>query len=347
MSRAQAEFLSFNRGLISPKALARVDIDRTRLSAERFVNFIPKTTGALTIRPGTKWLGSSVNDTGAEFLEFVASTDDVALVELTHNKMRMWLGTAAHALSLLSRPKVDTTVSLTDTGWSNTSIGGAFSIAASFDVLPKMTGPTTSGVTITGFPEDAIYLGSPVGERPGWKVGDDDLVSGWQDTGDGFNHIASVGPSQLRIDFGSDTGNRKAITAYSMRAVWSPAALQHAPRKWSLLSSNWDTGTYNTDTGKWALQDTQGSETGWAVSERRRYTTNIGDTGTVEPKRHWRLYFYESDGGASMIIVAEIEMFLAAAAQQVRHQGGRSVFNATSLGAMARAKKRVMIKEKL
>ena len=148
MARQNTPFLSFNRGLLSPKALARVDLDRTRLSAEVFTNWIAKTQGAMTIRPGTKYFGSSLNDTGAEFIEFVASTDDVALPELTHRKMRVWLGSDAHSLSLLGRAAVNTTVTLSDTGWSNTSTGGAVSTVA-VDVIPTMTAATTAGVTIS------------------------------------------------------------------------------------------------------------------------------------------------------------------------------------------------------
>src|SRR3990170_55311 len=130
MARQTVPFLSFNRGLLSPKALARVDLYRPRLSAEVYRNWLPKTQGAMTIRPGTKYMGSSLNDTGAEYIEFVAATDDVALCELTHQTMRIWLGDDAHALALLSRPAVDTTVSLNDTGWSDTSTGGTASISA-------------------------------------------------------------------------------------------------------------------------------------------------------------------------------------------------------------------------
>ena len=112
MARQNAAFIAFNRGLISPKALARVDLERTQLSAEVMTNWIPKTQGAMTIRPGTKYLGSSLNDTGAYYIEFVAATDETALLELTHQKMRVWIDDA-----LLGRPKVDTTVVLSDTGW--------------------------------------------------------------------------------------------------------------------------------------------------------------------------------------------------------------------------------------
>ena len=79
MARQNTPLLAFNRGIISAKGLARVDLDRTRLSAERMVNWLPSTLGPMSIRPGTKYCGSSRNDTGAEWIEFVASTDDAEL----------------------------------------------------------------------------------------------------------------------------------------------------------------------------------------------------------------------------------------------------------------------------
>jgi hypothetical protein len=112
MSRANISLMAFNRGLVAQKLLARVDLDRNRLSAERMENWIPSTIGAMSIRPGTKFKGSSRLDTGAEFIEFVASADDVALLELTDGVMRVWLGEDGHALELLERPAVDTTVNL-------------------------------------------------------------------------------------------------------------------------------------------------------------------------------------------------------------------------------------------
>src|SRR3990167_3661613 len=203
MARQNAAFLSFNRGLLSPKALARVDLERTRLSAETFRNWLPKTQGAMTIRPGTKWFGSSYSDSGAEFLEFIAATDDVALPELTHQKMRIWLGSDAHALALLSRPKVDSTLTLTDTGWSNTSTGGAFA-TQSVDAIPTMTGATTNGVTITASSEDVTTASG--GAAPAWQVGDDNNATDWWDTGVGGSTL----PSWVNVNFGAS--NTKAVT---------------------------------------------------------------------------------------------------------------------------------------
>ena len=331
MARQNVPFIALgNRGLISPKALARTDIDRLRMAAEVFTNWIGKTVGALTIRPGTKWMGSSLNDTGAEFLEFVAKIDDVALVEVTHQKARVWLGSDAHNLSLLGRPKVDTVLTLSDTGWANTSTGGAGSTPAA-DAIPTMTAATTSGVTVSASSEHS--------SGPAWFAADDVVGIGWTDTGE---DQPSTLPTWWKVDFGA--GNTKAIKSYSLRAANEAPYNDHMPSNWTLIASDYDTGTYATDTGKWKLEDTQGSETSWAVAEKRTYGTTEGDTGTVAAKRFWRFNFLAGNT-AFRLIVSEIEMFTAASAQQVKLQAGKRVLNATAVGSLARAEKRVMVSD--
>ena len=124
MAKSTVPILAFNRGLISPLALARVDLDRTRLSASLMTNWLPKTQGAMIIRPGTKFRGSSLNDTGAYFIEFVARTDDAALLEITEGKMRIW-DVDTGTISLLGRPTIGIlSLSATYTGWLNASTGG-------------------------------------------------------------------------------------------------------------------------------------------------------------------------------------------------------------------------------
>src|SRR3990167_10817535 len=300
MSKINVPLLAFNRGIISPKAIARVDLDRTALSAAVCTNFLLKTQGAMTIRPGTKYLGSSLNDSGAEWIEFVAATDDAALIELTHQKMRVWIDDA-----LLSRPKVDTTLTLTDTGWEAASTGGALSTPA-IDVIPTMTGYTTSGVTVSASSENTVVGGLGVVNYHLWRAADDNVGTLWADTGDGE---PSTLPSWWKVNFGS--GNGKAITSYSIQTPSQSGSNANAPKKWLLICSNYDTGTFATDTGKWTLEDTQGSETGWAAAERRTYTLPGADTGTVEARRYWRLTFTESNSAFQMY-VGEIQMFTAA-----------------------------------
>ena len=314
--RNNIPFLAFNRGLVSPKALGRVDIDRTRLSAETFNNLIADTQGSLSIRPGTKYIGQSFNDTGATWVEFVAATDDVAFCELANDTggtgvMRIWLGSDAHNLALLERPAVDTIVALTDTGWDDNSTGGSIASGSSSDVIPTMTSASTAGVTITASSEDTVAHASY--NFPAWHAADDDNETEWWDTGlDG-----SALPSWLNIDFdtGANGTDSKAITSYSIRASSGSGQLGNAPTAWRFLSSNYDTGTYAIDTGKWALEDERSSETGWAVSEKRTYTTPEGDTGTVDAQRHWRFFFTAVDGDTELV-VAEVEMFTTVSVYQ-------------------------------
>lgn len=123
MPKTNAPLLAFNRGIVSKAALARVDVDRIRLSAEVQENWIPKTAGSMSLRPGMAYLGSSRNDQFAIDVPFVAATDDTALIEFADAKMRVRVNDA-----LVSRVAVGTTISngnfASATGWTNASVSG-------------------------------------------------------------------------------------------------------------------------------------------------------------------------------------------------------------------------------
>jgi hypothetical protein len=128
MSRENVALVSFNRGLISPLALARTDLKRTAFSAETMVNWMPRVFGSMMLRPGWEYLGSSLSDAAARFIQFIFSTDDSALVELTSGNMRIWVDGA-----LVTRPAVTTAITngtfLTDlTGWTDADEAGGTSV---------------------------------------------------------------------------------------------------------------------------------------------------------------------------------------------------------------------------
>jgi hypothetical protein len=54
MGRTNASLLAFNRGEVAKLALARVDLERMRLSAETQVNWMPTVLGPMMLRPGTQ-----------------------------------------------------------------------------------------------------------------------------------------------------------------------------------------------------------------------------------------------------------------------------------------------------
>ena len=91
MPRENVALLAFNRGMISPLALARTDIKRTALSAEVMTNWMPRVFGSMMLRPGTTFLASTRSDAKAYFLPFIFSTDDTALVEVTDSNVRVWV----------------------------------------------------------------------------------------------------------------------------------------------------------------------------------------------------------------------------------------------------------------
>jgi hypothetical protein len=325
VAKQNVPLVSFNRGIISPKALARVDLDRTRLSAEVMRNWLAKTQGAMTIRPGTKYFGSSLNDTGAAWIEFAAATDDVALLEVTPLAMRVWLGDDPHALALLSRPHVDTTLSLSDTGWEDASTGGTSS-TSSTDAIPTMTGATTNGVTISASSEDASIGASA------WKVGDDNISSLWVDTG--FFEGGTL-PSWLKVDFGA--GNTKTIAAYSIRAPGNSNALDNVPRSWDFQGNDVDTGS----DASWTTLDTGGDQTDWSVSEKRIFTV-----GSPQAFRFYRWNIKEITGGGDAsgeIALPEVELFPSIVNTKAAFSSGRLTMNATAIGALARVRKRVIV----
>lgn len=119
--------LSFNRGLMSKQALARIDLKRTALAAELMTNWMPRTFGSMGLRPGLGYIGATASNAQAVFVPFIFASDDTALVELTNTAMRVWISD-----SVVTRPSVSSAVTngsfATDvTGWTDSDEASATS----------------------------------------------------------------------------------------------------------------------------------------------------------------------------------------------------------------------------
>jgi len=75
------------------------------MSAETMTNWLGRVLGAMTIRPGTKYLGATKSNAAARMLPFIFSISDTAIVELTNTVLRVWVSDA-----LVTRPTVTTAV---------------------------------------------------------------------------------------------------------------------------------------------------------------------------------------------------------------------------------------------
>jgi len=63
MARDIVPIHAFNRGIISARGLGRTDLrQRVGLSAEIQTNYIPRTLGSMTIRPGWEYIAGSNNN---------------------------------------------------------------------------------------------------------------------------------------------------------------------------------------------------------------------------------------------------------------------------------------------
>jgi hypothetical protein len=186
VAKLRADLLAFNRGIVSPKALARVDVNRIRLSAEVMTNWIAKTQGAMQFRPGLEHLGRTVDDAACVLVPFVAATDDTALLEVTDQNIRFRL-----PAGLLERPSVSTAISngsfATSTDWTTAHTGGAQSSfgGTGLVLLARNKGGTATvrqQVTVSGGDQNVehalrIVVGrGPVTFRCGSTSGGDEYI---------------------------------------------------------------------------------------------------------------------------------------------------------------------------
>jgi len=205
---------AFNRGLISPLALARTDIDRTALSAETYDNWMPRNLGSMMLRPGKKYLGTTRNNLAVEFIPFVFSTDDLALCEITDSTLRVWVDD-----TLISRTSVSTTIdgpnftSSLHASWVDNDESGGVSVWVTGDYL-GLTGNGTAAaireqeVTVAVGDQsiehalDIVIERGPVTLRVGSTTGDDDYIS--ETTLDTGSHSLALTPTgNFFIEFSS------------------------------------------------------------------------------------------------------------------------------------------------
>lgn len=188
MAKVNAPLLSFNRGVVSPRALARVDVEKLRLAAETQTNWLPTVLGPMTLRPGTEYIGTTRSNAAMYPLKFLFSNTDWAILELTSGKMRVRLTDE----SLVAFTSVSTVVTNGDfssgTGWTLVS-GGVSTALISGGLLATVnasvagTATCTRSVTVSGGDvgvEHCLYIDvrrGPITFRAGSSSGADDYIT--------------------------------------------------------------------------------------------------------------------------------------------------------------------------
>jgi hypothetical protein len=124
MGKVTAHLHHFSTGEYSTAALARVDMESTRLAAEISENILPHAIGKGLCRPGLGYLANTRGNQQARLLPFVRDTDDVAILELCNVTLRVMVDDA-----FITRPSVTSTVTNGDfsssAGWTLSTTDGA------------------------------------------------------------------------------------------------------------------------------------------------------------------------------------------------------------------------------
>lgn len=204
--------LNFNRGIISPLAQARVDIERVNLSAKTQTNWMPRLFGSQMLRPGLKYTGSTHNNNKAIHIPFVFSKDDTAILEFTDSVLRVKIDEEP-----IERPFTGATITNEDfqadlSGWTdNDESGGASSWSFVYFGSMLLRGDGTQAarrtqqVTLVNQVEHSLRITverGPITLKVGSTSGGDDYVSE-SVLGTGYHSIAFNPTSDFFIDLSS------------------------------------------------------------------------------------------------------------------------------------------------
>jgi len=209
------KMLAFNRGVISKIGLARIDLDRMGMSAERQSNFMPRVLGSMMLRPGLEYIDNVASDANfTRNLPFTFGVDDNVLIEMGNGSIQFRVDD-----ELIVKPTVTAVIAndlftavVPDANWLDGSgAGGTASWDASGKALVKGDG-TDFGIlrqTVTlnesgveHFVNINVDVG-PVRFKIGSASGLDDYV---QETrlGQGQNFLAFTPTTDFTVEIANE-----------------------------------------------------------------------------------------------------------------------------------------------
>lgn len=188
MAKVPAPLLALNRGEVSKIALGRIDVEKLRLSASCQLNWLPFVVGPMMLRPGLLGVGEILGDQPAKLVRFIFSKLDTALLELTANKMRIWVNDQLVTRSVVGTSISDPTFQGGGT-WStaNTTSGASVAIGSGVCTLQCLPvgglAQIQQSITIAA-PDQATehglrvtVLNGPVTLRAGSSAGISDIIA--------------------------------------------------------------------------------------------------------------------------------------------------------------------------
>lgn len=233
------QFLTFNHGLISRYALARVDLEHLRYAAEKMSNWMPRVFGSMMLRPGMGYVTTTHSNLLVKTIPFVRSTPETAIVEVRDNFIRVLVNEQAvvrpSVSSAITNPSFDTDLS----GWTDADEAGGLSAwnAGGFMALTGNgfnAGIRYQTVTVSGGninTEHALRIQiniAPVVLRVGSTVGGDEYVKETT-LGKGDHSIAFTPTGNFTVQF----SNRQPYKVEVKQCEIEAAGEMAIPAPWS------------------------------------------------------------------------------------------------------------------
>jgi hypothetical protein len=238
MPQARHARTTFNRGIISPLAGARVDLERHALSADRQVNFVSRTLGSMMLRPGLEYIGATASNDISRGIAFVRATDTVARLEITENGLRVWVDDELVSRETVTAAVTNGTFDTNLTGWTDNDESGGTSSWATGGYMSLAGNGTNAAirdqqVTVTEVgTEHALRIvveRGPVLLRVGSTEGGDDYI-GEATLGTGTHSLAFTPTGDFHIRL----FNRRLAAARVDSVAVEGAGVLSLPVPWSV-----------------------------------------------------------------------------------------------------------------
>lgn len=214
MAKQNASLLAFNRGIISPLALARTDVERISLSAEIQTNWMPRILGSMMLRTGLEFTGGIKDNNFAVHIPFVFAKDDLAIIEITEGSIRVKVDDEAISRVSVSTSITNGTFDSNISGWTDNDESGATSAFVSGGYMGLTGNGTnfarrTQQITVSASDinkEHALNIvieRGPVVLKVGSTSGDDDYIAETK-LGEGVHSLSLTPDGNFFIDFSSN-----------------------------------------------------------------------------------------------------------------------------------------------
>lgn len=220
MAKVNTPLYSLNSGEVDPKIIHRADLEKLKFAAETMENWIPETMGPMSLRPGLRYVGGTLNNQPAKLIPFIFNSSTTALLELTSGKMRVLSNGLPLSIPNTPAPVESAWVGSTTTpGTTPVVISGS---AVSMRKHKYTTTTATKTVTVTAgstYSCRIVVDRGPILFRVGAVSGAEDVLSTQSlDTGShiiSFVALPGVSTVFVQISLSVDFETTRSISSFS------------------------------------------------------------------------------------------------------------------------------------